>query len=128
VAPRRRGAPGLKGKSLVTQFLLVGHPVGHSVSPSIHAAAYKMLGHPDARYSVLDCPTEADVRRVFERLRSGELAGANVTVPHKTLALSLADRVDDSARDVGAANVLACVQGEIVAYNTDAPALAEELL
>jgi len=116
------------GKSLVTQFLLVGHPVGHSVSPSIHSAAYQALGRSDAHYSVLDCPTEADVRRVFERLRSGELAGANVTVPHKTLALSLADRVDSSARDVGAANVLACVQGEIVAYNTDAPALAEELL
>lgn len=112
----------------MTQFLLIGHPVGHSVSPAIHRAAYAALGRSDADYTVLDCPREADVQRVIERLRSGELAGANVTVPHKTLALALADRADESALAVGAANVLARVDGQIVAYNTDAPALAEELL
>jgi shikimate dehydrogenase len=51
----------------------------------------------------------------------------NVTVPWKRLALSLADRADASAASVGAANVLASTDSGIVAYNTDVPALVEEL-
>ncbi|HTM44530.1 MAG TPA: shikimate dehydrogenase [Polyangiaceae bacterium] len=109
------------------QFVLIGHPVGHSISPAIHRAAYGALGLSHA-YDAVDCATDEDVRRQVERLRSGEIAGANVTVPHKLLALSLADRVDESARVVQAANVLLRdAQGLVVAHNTDALALADEL-
>jgi shikimate dehydrogenase len=121
---------GALGSDVVNQdeFLLIGHPVGHSVSPSIHAAAYQALGR-SGRYRVIDCPTEEDVAAVVARIRSGEIRGANVTVPHKLLALRLADEVAPSAEEVGAANVLARGErGQIVAYNTDAPALAEELV
>jgi shikimate dehydrogenase len=62
-------------------------------------------------------------------LRRGDLAGANVTVPWKQVALAGADRVDASASAVGAANVLARdPSAGVVAYNTDALALADELL
>lgn len=108
-------------------FVLIGHPVGHSVSPAIHAAAYRMLG-ASHRYEVVDCPSEEDVRRVVDRLRRGEIAGANVTVPWKRLALALADRSDDSARATGVANVLSCdAGGAVTASNTDAAALADEI-
>jgi shikimate dehydrogenase len=61
-------------------------------------------------------------------VRSGELAGANVTVPWKRQALALADRADPSASAVGAANVLVrAADGALVAHNTDVPALAREL-
>jgi shikimate dehydrogenase len=109
-------------------FHLVGHPVGHSLSPVIHHAAYAVLGL-EASYSVLDCPDRESVERVVKKLRDGEAAGLNVTVPHKKLALELADEVDPSAAAVQAANVLARTSaGRIRAYNTDAPALADELL
>jgi shikimate dehydrogenase len=63
-----------------------------------------------------------------ERLRRREIAGANVTVPWKRLALSLADRSDDSARETGVANVLSCdADGTVTASNTDAKALADEI-
>jgi shikimate dehydrogenase len=108
-------------------FVLIGHPVGHSVSPAIHGAAYRLLG-AGHRYEVVDCPSEQDVRRVVDRLRRGELAGANVTVPWKRLALALADRSDDSARETGVANVLSCdAGGAVTASNTDARALADEI-
>jgi shikimate dehydrogenase len=82
----------------------------------------------DHQYDAVDCPDEAAVRRQVERIRSGEVTGSNVTVPHKLLALSLADVVDPSARQVGAANVLLRDEaGRIVAHNTDARALADEL-
>jgi shikimate dehydrogenase len=108
-------------------FVLIGHPVGHSVSPAIHGAAYRTLGAPH-RYEVRDCPTPEHVRAQVEKLRSHELAGANVTVPWKRLALELADRADDSALATGVANVLSRDRrGVITASNTDAGALADEI-
>src|SRR5690242_6072985 len=106
------------------RFVLIGHPVGHSVSPAIHGAAYRALG-VQHRYDVCDCPTPDDVRAQVARLRAREIAGANVTVPWKRLALELADRSDASARATGVANVLSRADdGQIVASNTDAGALA----
>jgi len=109
------------------RFVLLGHPVGHSVSPAIHGAAYRALG-VQHRYEVCDCPTAEDVRTQVARLRAGEITGANVTVPHKRLALELADARDDSAQATGVANVLSRGEGgQIVASNTDAGALADEI-
>lgn len=109
------------------RFVLIGHPVAHSLSPAIHGAAYAELGI-DARYELLDAPDEAAVGRTIDAVRSGEIAGANVTVPWKQVALRLADRADASASDVGAANVLVRgTSGEVVAHNTDVPALSGEL-
>jgi shikimate dehydrogenase len=108
-------------------FVLLGHPVGHSVSPAIHGAAYRALG-VEHRYEVRDCPTPEHVRAQVEKLRARELRGANVTVPWKRLALELADRADPSAAATGVANVLSCEEdGSITASNTDAGALAEEI-
>jgi shikimate dehydrogenase len=109
------------------RFLLLGHPVGHSVSPAIHGAAYRALGLPH-RYEVVDCPTEAHVRAQLERLRSGEIAGMNVTVPWKRLAFESCDEKDDSAQRTGVVNVLARdAAGALVGSNTDARALADEI-
>lgn len=109
------------------QFVLIGHPVSHSISPEIHRAAYRAAGL-DHQYEAVDCPDDTAVKLQVQRIRSGEVAGANVTVPHKLLALSLADAVDDSASQVGAANVLLRdAAGKVVAHNTDALALADEL-
>lgn len=113
--------------SAAQRFVLIGHPLGHTLSPVIHQAAYDALGLPHS-YQAVACPEEADALRQIERVRSGEVRGLNVTVPYKRLALARADRLDDSAREVGAANVLCRDEaGQLVAYNTDALALADEL-
>jgi shikimate dehydrogenase len=112
-------------------FVLIGNPVAHSLSPAIHAAAYDELGLHDCRYLAVDCPSPADVAARFDEMRRGEVAGANVTVPWKRLALDSADEVHASAQATGAANVLHPVEvggvRRLVAHNTDVPALAEEL-
>lgn len=109
------------------RFVVVGHPVSHSLSPAIHGAAYAELGL-DARYDLYDAPDEAAVERAVDAVRRGELAGANVTVPWKQVALALADRADASASDVGAANTLVPdAAGVVVAHNTDVPALAADV-
>lgn len=109
------------------RFALLGHPVSHSMSPAIHAAAYRELGL-NHRYELVDVPDEPALAAAIESVRRGELAGANVTVPWKRQALALADLQAESARQVGAANVLVRTPaGQIEAHNTDVPALAEEI-
>lgn len=109
------------------RFVLIGHPLGHTLSPVIHQAAYDALGLPHS-YQAIACPSETQALQQIERVRSGAVQGLNITVPYKRLALASADRLDDSARAVGAANVLCRDEaGQLVAHNTDALALADEL-
>lgn len=108
-------------------FALFGHPVSHSLSPVIHAAAYAALGRPHT-YRLLDLPTRADLVRACDDLRAGVFGGANVTIPHKRAALELADVVHPSAEGPGVANVLLTDDsGRIHAHNTDAEALADDV-
>jgi shikimate dehydrogenase len=110
----------------VLRFAVIGSPVAHSKSPAMHGAAFRALGLPHT-YEKLETTAEELPARV-EALRRGELAGLNVTVPHKQKVLTLVDDVDASARATGAANTLVRLpNGRVRAYNTDTPAIAEEL-
>jgi shikimate dehydrogenase len=92
----------------------------------MHAAAFQALGLPHT-YEAIRAEAGA-FAGVVAALRENRWDGLNITIPHKERALSLADDVDPSARAAGAANVLSRTpEGRIVAYNTDSPALAEEL-
>jgi len=109
------------------RFVLLGHPVAHSLSPVIHGAAYRELGLPH-RYELYDAPDEAALATAIAEVRGGTIRGANVTIPWKRQALALADRAEPSAADVGAANVLARdTHGHVVAHNTDVGALVAEI-
>lgn len=107
------------------KFALIGHPVQHSLSPAIHQAAYRELGQQHS-YELIDAATEADVERVLARLTSGELAGANVTVPWKRYAFSRCARSSPLAERLKVANVLLAEQAALVGHNTDALALRSE--
>jgi len=90
-------------------------------------AAFKAVGFPHT-YTPIDTPTQADLARMVRELRTGLLFGANVTLPHKKAVLELVDEVDPSASEVGAANVLVrSASGRVIAHNTDAFALSEEI-
>jgi shikimate dehydrogenase len=92
----------------------------------MHAAAYAALGMAHTYEAIR--ANAAELPAVVARLRAGELAGLNVTVPHKIRVLDLVDTVAPSAAAVGAANTLVRdAAGRIAAHNTDVPALAAEL-
>lgn len=97
---------------------LIGYPLGHSVSPAMQQAAfdyYKL----DLRYEAWETePSELD--RVLERLRQPSILGANVTVPHKEVVVSLMDELDDLALEIGAVNTIVNRDGRLAGYNTDA--------
>ena len=97
---------------------VVGSPIRHSLSPRLHGAWIRALDL-DASYVPLTTSSER-FPYLIEGLRGGVFAGLNVTLPFKSLVLTLADNVEDVARRAGAANLLLFKDnGEIEARNTD---------
>ncbi len=96
---------------------LLGHPVAHSLSPAMQNAALRALGL-DYEYRLLPVPPEGLVEKVAE-LRDGDVAGFNVTIPHKVVIIPLLDELDETASTVGAVNTVVNRDGRLKGYNTD---------
>ena len=109
------------------RLAVLGHPVGHSRSPAMQNAALAELGLGEEwSYEAIDVAPDAFEPRVRAMVSEG-FAGANVTVPHKSAALALADDLSETAREIGAANTLVFEGGSIRADNTDADGLLRAL-
>lgn len=92
----------------------------------MHAAAFAALGMRGWRYQRLPVPPDLLAETVLA-LGAVGFVGANVTIPHKGAALTLADEAGPAARAIGAANTLSFDAGAIRAENTDAPGLLNAL-
>ena len=104
---------------------LIGYPVGHSVSPAMHQAAfdhYKL----DIRYELWETEKEK-LGAILEKIRNPETVGANVTVPHKEAVMPLIDELDDLALEMGAVNTIVNRDGRLMGYNTDAGGFLQAL-
>ncbi|HWO16528.1 MAG TPA: shikimate dehydrogenase [Solirubrobacterales bacterium] len=108
------------------RLAVLGYPVAHSRSPAMHNAALAALGMEGWSYEAIEVAPDAFEQRVLG-MPGGGFAGANVTVPHKGAALSVADELSATAREVGAANTLTFTDGEVRADNTDAEGLLNAL-
>jgi shikimate dehydrogenase len=109
------------------RFVLMGHPVRHSLSSTMFGAAFKAAGLPHT-YTSIDVPSASDLARLANEIRSGLLSGANVTLPHKKRVLDLVDARTPAAEAAQAANVLYLdPRGQLVGHNTDVGALVAEL-
>jgi shikimate dehydrogenase len=105
----------------LTRLGVLGWPVAHSRSPAMHNAALRAVGLTGWRYQRLPVAPELFAETV-RALPGAGFAGANVTIPHKGVALMLADEATAAARAIGAANTLTFTAGgAIAADNTDAP-------
>lgn len=111
------------------RLVLLGHPLGHSLSPvfqnaALHAAAIPLV------YEPLDTPRSA-LDDTIAALRRARAAG-NVTTPYKESMLARCDRLTEVARAVGAVNTFwTAPDGALVGDNTDVEgfqAAAEQLL
>jgi shikimate dehydrogenase len=89
-------------------------------------AALAELGLTEWSYEAIDVAPDAFEMQVRVMPDEG-FAGANVTVPHKSAALALADELSETAREIGAANTLLFGEGAIRAENTDADGLLRAL-
>lgn len=102
----------------VKKAFVIGHPIKHSRSPLIHGTWIAEHGI-DGSYEAIDVAPE-QLPAFVERLRRGEFAGGNVTIPHKEAVFALCDSVDPLATIIGAANTLVRQpDGRIHGFNTD---------
>jgi len=101
-----------------TRAAVLGRPVGHSLSPRLHRAAYAALGLTDWSYDALDIGAE-DLPVLLAGL-GPEWRGFSVTMPCKQAAVAVADEVDPLPRLLQAANTLMRTRdGGWRAENTD---------
>lgn len=98
------------------RLAVLGSPVGHSRSPALHRAAYRMLGL-DWDYGLADVPAGA-----LEHFISGlddSWRGLSLTMPLKREVVPLLGQRDDVTGLVGAANTVLFDDGRLLGFNTD---------
>ena len=100
---------------------LVGAPIGHSVSPAMHNAAFRAT-RLDAVYLPLPARDADDFRRFG---RAIGLKGASVTTPFKVALFERSDEVYSVARRIGAINTIRVQDGRWLGANTDASGFLE---
>ncbi len=107
-------------------YAVFGHPVRHSLSPRIHAWFADATGQA-LTYSAIEAPLD-DFAGAVRRFLGAGGRGANVTVPFKEEAASLADHCEPRVTRARAANTLRLESdGTISAFNTDGPGLVRDL-
>ena len=98
-------------------FCIIGDPVEHSLSPLMHNAAFRYL---NLNYSYIAFKVKVnELKESVESLRDINVAGFNVTIPHKVEITRYVDRLSDEASLAGAVNTVKNENGIFVGYNTD---------
>ncbi|TAL26487.1 MAG: shikimate dehydrogenase [Nitrospirae bacterium] len=113
----------ISGKTKVLGLL--GYPVEHSLSPAMHNAAFEELGI-DCCYVTFPVRPEF-VRDAVKAVRALNLAGVNVTVPHKEKVIPFLDEVAREASFIGAVNTIVNKNEKLTGYNTDGRGFMESL-
>ena len=100
------------------KYLVIGNPIGHSLSPLIHNHWMKKYHLVDSIYEKRKVE-EKDLKNIIEEIRKDEVVGVNVTIPFKKLIIPFLDKLDFSAEETQSVNTLFKVNNKIVGYNTD---------
>lgn len=104
---------------------MIGDPIDHSLSPAAHNAAFRELG--------MDCSYIAyrvrrgELREGLASLAAAQIAGFNVTIPHKVEIMGLLDSADESCAGAGACNTVRADGGRLEGHNTDVDGFMEPL-
>jgi shikimate dehydrogenase len=104
-----------------TDLWLLGHGVSASPSPHMQEAALRARGL-EGSYRIVDVAPE-QLGGTLRRLRAGEAAGANVTIPHKLAVAAACDHLEGDAALTGAVNTVVVEEGRLLGANTDAAGL-----
>lgn len=110
----------------MTRYGLIGFPLTHSFSQRYFTEKFAREGITDSQYDLFELP---DVTTLPALLQTPDLRGLNVTIPHKQAVLPYLDRLDASARNVGAVNVIRIGQdGSRTGFNSDYYGFRQSLL
>lgn len=97
---------------------VMGWPISHTLSPFMHNAAFAASG---LNYAYLPFAVKPeDLGKAVAGLQALGFSGMNVTIPHKVNIMQYLDRIEPSARIIGAVNTIVAQEGKLIGCNTDA--------
>lgn len=97
------------------RFAVIGHPIGHTMSPFIHARLFALNGRA-CSYGGIDIPPE-ELPAAMAKLKG--LRGFNITIPHKQAIIPLLDAVDEKAAFFHSVNTVKNEDGVLTGFTTD---------
>ena len=97
------------------KYALLGGKLGHTLSPPIHTRLFELRGR-EFEYSLIEAEPDGFLS-AMDSVK--QLAGCNVTIPHKQAVIPFMDKLDNSAKRYGAVNCIDNKQGVLTGYNTD---------
>lgn len=104
---------------------LIGNPVGHSLSPAIHNAAFAATGQD----FVYVASRVQDVAGALAGMRALEnFRGMSITIPHKIAAMQHVDEISDADRAIGSINTVIHEDGKLIGLGTDGPGALKALV
>ena len=108
--------------AVLKHYGLIGKTLGHSFSAAFFKDYFEKK-NIEAKYSNFELNEIEEILPLFAQ----NLSGLNVTFPYKESIIPFLDRLDESAAQIGAVNVIAFENGEKVGYNTDAYGFAQSI-
>jgi shikimate dehydrogenase len=106
-------------------YAVIGDPIDHSLSPSIHNAAFKATGL-DCTYIAYRIP-RGELEAGIESLKRIKISGFNVTIPHKIEMMKLLNESSQECKMIGATNTVTNDEGKLIGYNTDMDGFLEPI-
>jgi len=110
---------------MLKTFAVIGDPIEHSLSPTIHNAAYRELDI-ECTYIAYRIP-KGELAMGIESLKKIKIAGFNVTIPHKIEMMKYLDDVDENCKKIGAVNTVLNDDGILRGFNTDMDGFLEPI-
>lgn len=104
---------------------VIGHPIAHSKSPTIHQYWLDQHGLEGSYDAVDIAPAELSLK--IQKMVSDGYTGFNVTLPHKQNIMALCDEIDETAQKIGAVNTVSIRDGKLLGTNTDAFGFIENI-
>lgn len=96
---------------------IFGYPVGHTLSPLMQNAAIEALGLPYI-YIPFEVSPE-NLESAINGIKPLDIAGVNITVPHKEKVIPFLDEITEEASLIGSVNTIENKNGRLIGHNTD---------
>ncbi len=97
----------------IERFAVIGHPIGHTMSPFIHKKLFNLNGY-SVEYDVLDIE---NVEKDLEIIKKYD--GINVTIPHKSNIIPFLQKITTDAKRFGSVNTVKNENNSLLGYSTD---------
>ncbi len=107
---------------------VLGSPIAHSLSPTLHRAAYRELRLTGWSYDARECTSDQLADVLAQARADPAFAGFSLTMPLKLAALELVDELEPLAARVGAVNTVVPRAGGLFGANTDVPGMVAALI